>query len=154
MREETLRFGHPANTCTMRVAKMLLALMSPGIPKYWMPFLEKMVAPASNQGTWLVPFSVSGTTHPAGHLKASPQALRKVFAETLLRAVRRIESITVLGTKRHRQIQYCRCIYRRLNVSLLRSEKLRMDLTKSTKHGPSSMDDLNVPVSLKCGRVC
>lgn len=48
----------------MRVAKILLALMSPGIPKYWMPFLEKIVAPASNQGTWSVPFSVSGTTQP------------------------------------------------------------------------------------------
>ena len=59
-----------AVTCTMRVAKMLLALMSPGIPRYWMPFLLKMVAPASNQGTWLVPFSVSGTTHPA---KSTPK---------------------------------------------------------------------------------
>lgn len=54
-------------TCTSRVAMMLLALMSPGIPRYWIPFLEKIVAPASNQGTWLVPFSSSGTTHPATH---------------------------------------------------------------------------------------
>jgi len=52
-------------TCTIKVAIMLLALMSPGIPRYWIPFLEKIVAPASNQGTWLVPFRSSGTTHPA-----------------------------------------------------------------------------------------
>ena len=51
-------------TCTMSVATMFLALMTPGTPRYWMPLLLKMVAPALNQGMCLVPSSSSGTMQP------------------------------------------------------------------------------------------
>ena len=44
---------------------MDLALMRPGTPRYWIPFLSKMVAPAWNQGICLVPSRSSGTTQPA-----------------------------------------------------------------------------------------
>ena len=51
----------------MRVATMFLALMRPGMPRYWMPLLPKMVAPALNHGTCFVPSNSSGTTEPAQH---------------------------------------------------------------------------------------
>lgn len=43
---------------------MFLALITPGTPKYWMPFLSKMVAPALNQGMCFVPSKSSGTMMP------------------------------------------------------------------------------------------
>lgn len=55
---------------------MFLALMRPGTPRYWMPLGEKMVAPASNQATWLVPSSSSGTTIP---VQAHMQSLNCMY---------------------------------------------------------------------------
>ena len=45
-------------------------------------------------------------------------------------------------------------IRQEISGNLLKCAQQRMDLTKSTKHGPSSVNDLDVPVSLKCGGVC
>ena len=61
---------------------MFLALMSPGTPRYWMPGFEKILAPASNQGTWSVPSSSSGTIMPRAPSMACnrcPHSQLKIF---------------------------------------------------------------------------
>ncbi len=58
---------------------MDLALMRPGTPRYWMPFLSKMVAPACHQATWFVPSSSSGTMQPA-HTKLRHDSCPSHFA--------------------------------------------------------------------------
>ena len=74
--------GRDPRACTISVAMMDLALMRPGMPRYWMPLGLKMVAPASNQGTWLVWSRSSGTTMPAHGRKPTP-VNGSVFYRTL-----------------------------------------------------------------------